>query len=175
MQQHPTPQNAKIRTMKHAKTAERFTNKTNAPTSWRRAGTKREKPPAASDEQNNETTLLPVPIGQDNKVALLQVKRGNTEDKTQSPRAEMETERSVANVAKGCLPTSFREFMFWAVIVASFCFAFLHFKETRDEVLVYVILLLVARSLDINVVDLLPNLAKIVEVIHTFTSREKSR
>ncbi len=96
MQQHPTPQNAKIRTMKHAKTAERFTNKTNAPISWRRsAGTEREKPPAASDEQNNETTLLPVPVGQDNKVALPQVERGNTEDKTQSLRAEVETERSV--------------------------------------------------------------------------------
>lgn len=86
----------------------------------------------------------------------------------------METERSVANIAKGCLPTSFREFMFWTVIVVSFCFAFLHFKETRDEVLVYVILLLGARSLDIKVVDLLPNIAKIVEVIHTLTLREKS-
>jgi hypothetical protein len=72
MQQHPTPQNAKIGTMKHAKTAERFTNKTNAPTSWHRsAGTKREKLPAASDEQNNETTLLPVPVGQDNKIMVV--------------------------------------------------------------------------------------------------------
>lgn len=158
--------------MKHAKTAEHFTNKTNAPTSWHRsAETKREKPPAASDKQNNETPLLQVPVDQDNKIALPQIERGDTEDKTQSLRGEVETERSVANIAKGCLPTSFREFMFWTVIVASFCFAFLHF----DEWLVYAILLLVARFLDIKVVDLLPNIAKIAEVIHTFTPREKSR
>jgi len=84
-------------------------------------------------------------------------------------------ERSVANIAKGCLPTSFREIMFSTVIFASSAVAFLRFKETGDVVLVYVILLLVARYLGIKVVDLLPSIAKIAEVIHTFKSKDKSR
>jgi hypothetical protein len=152
------------------------TNKTNAPASRHStAGTKREKPPTVNDEQNNKTALLPATIGQNNGAALLQAKRGDAEDEAHSQKAEVETEHSVANIAKGCLPTSFKEIIFSIVIFASFGVAFLDFIETRGEMLVYFILLLVASYLDIKVVNLIPSVAKIAEVIHTFTSKGKSR
>src|SRR5712692_9253027 len=148
-------------------------SQTNSPASQRgSARTKRGKTSAVSDEQNNETILLPAPARPDNETSLLRVNRSNTENGAHLQKAEMETERSAANIAKGCLPTSFREIMFSIVIFASFSFAFLRFKDTGDEMLVYVILLLVGRYLGIKVVDLLPSIEKFAEIIHTLASKD---
>lgn len=146
-------------------------SQTDSPTSQRSSTrTKRGKTSAVSDEQDNETILFSDTEGNDNKTSLLQVKKSNIENGTHLPKAEVVMERSAANIVKGCLPTSFREIMFWILIFAALRFAFL----TEDEMLVYVILLLAGSYIGIKVVDLLPIGEKVAEIIRILRTKNKS-